>query len=40
MYIEIKEISKQEYIVYLMSETGQPLKAKIVKASLEDKIWD
>jgi|14_taG_2_1085336.scaffolds.fasta_scaffold89744_2 hypothetical protein len=40
MYIKIKEISKGEYIIYLMSETDQPLKAKIIKASLEDTVWD
>ncbi len=39
MYIEIKEIGNKEYIVYLMSETGQPLKARIVKADLDDKMW-
>ena len=39
MYVTIKEIGNKEYIIYLMSETGQPLKAKIVKADLQDEIW-
>lgn len=39
MYVKIKEISKGEYIVYLMSETGQRLKARIINANFEDEIW-
>tara|TARA_R110001592_G_scaffold41308_1_gene134828 strand:- start:4680 stop:4802 length:123 start_codon:yes stop_codon:yes gene_type:complete len=40
MYVKIKEIGKGEYIVYLMSDTDQPLKATIIKADLKDKVWD
>ena len=40
MYIVSKKINEKEYIIYLMSETGQKLKARIVKADLEDKLWE
>ena len=39
MKVEIKKLNDDEYIIYLVSETGQKLKARIIKASLEDKIW-
>ena len=40
MYIVSKKINEKEYIIYLMSETGQKIKARIVKADLEDKLWE
>ena len=39
MTVEIKKLNDTEYIIYLVSETGQKLKARIIKANLEDKIW-
>lgn len=40
MKIEIKKLNDTEYIVYLIDESGQKIKAKIIKADLQDKIWD
>ena len=34
-----KPLNDDEYIIYLVSDTGQKLKARIIKANLEDKIW-
>ena len=45
MYVVSKKLNENEYIIYLMSETGQRLKAKIIntliyrESDLEDKIW-
>jgi|TARA_R100001463_G_scaffold5525_2_gene18714 hypothetical protein len=40
MKIEIKKLNDTEYIIYLIDESGQKIKAKIIKADLQDKIWD
>tara|TARA_R100000353_G_scaffold134314_1_gene95292 strand:+ start:291 stop:413 length:123 start_codon:yes stop_codon:yes gene_type:complete len=39
MTVEIKKLNDTEYIIYLVSETGQKLKARIIKTDLEDEIW-
>lgn len=42
MKIEIKKLNDTDglYIVYLINESGQKIKAKIIKADPQDKIWD
>ncbi len=40
MKIEIKKLNDTEYIIYLIDESGQKIKAKTIKADLQDKIWD
>ena len=39
MHIKSKKINEKEYIVYLMDETNRPLKAIIIKADIEDMLW-